>query len=49
MEGIVTMYQDFMKKAGACWAVLGCRAGVTTCLTAPGTGEWSVIPEAVWA
>lgn len=48
MEGIVTMYQDFMKKAGECLALPSCRAGGPVCLTATGTGVWSVIPEAVW-
>lgn len=27
IEGIVTMYQDFMKKAGGCLALPSCRAG----------------------
>lgn len=48
MEGIVTMYQDFMKKAGECLALPSCGAGGTACLTATGTGGWSVTPEVVW-
>lgn len=46
MEGIVTMYQDFMKKAGECLVLLSYQTGSTICFTARGTGGWSVIPEA---
>lgn len=38
MEGIVTMYQDFMKKAGQCLALPSYQTGSTTCFSARGTG-----------
>lgn len=39
MEGIVTMYHDFMKKAGECLALPSCRAGGTNALLLQAQGN----------
>lgn len=47
MEGIVTMYQDFMKKAGQCLALPSYQTGSTTCfIYCQRHWGWPVIPEA---